>query len=135
MTTQTIVLKFGGSVLRDVSDLAKAVHEIYRHFRQGKQVLAVVSAFNGKTDELIESSRHFGVEPNPSAVASLLATGEATSAALLALALDRAGLPAKVLSPEQAKIKTVGDTLDAEPIYADTERINRELVKGIVIVS
>jgi homoserine dehydrogenase len=135
MTTQTIVLKFGGSVLRDESDLAKAVHEIYRHWRQGKQVLAVVSAFNGRTDELLERSRYFGSEPNPSAVASLLATGEAISAALLALALDRAGLPAKVLSPEQAKIKTIGHTLDAEPVSADTERIGRELAKAIVIVS
>jgi homoserine dehydrogenase len=135
MTTQIIVLKFGGSVLRDESDLAKAVHEIYRHWRQGKQVLAVVSAFNGRTDELLERSRYYGTEPNPSAVASLLATGEATSAAMLALALDRAGLPAKVLSPEQAKIKTVGHTLDAEPVSADTERIGRELAKGVVIVS
>ncbi|HEX2640611.1 MAG TPA: hypothetical protein VHL50_08575, partial [Pyrinomonadaceae bacterium] len=135
MTTQTIILKFGGSVLREESDLAKAVHEIYRHWRKGKQVLAVVSALSGRTDELLERSRYFGSEPNPAAIASLLATGEATSAALLALALDRAGLPAKVLSPEQAKIKTVGHTLDAEPISADTERIARELAKGIVIVS
>src|SRR5690349_2291988 len=100
MTTETIVLKFGGSVLTCEADLAKAVHEIYRHWRRGKQVLTVVSAFNGKTDELLDQSRRYGAEPNPAAVAALLATGEATSAALLALAIDRAGLPAKLLSPE-----------------------------------
>lgn len=50
---RTIVLKFGGSVLRDEADLPLAVHEIYRHWRQGYRVLAVVSAFEGTTDELL----------------------------------------------------------------------------------
>ena len=48
-----IVLKFGGSVLRDESTLRLAVHEIYRWRRQGWQVAAVVSAFAGRTDELL----------------------------------------------------------------------------------
>src|SRR5688572_19550394 len=133
--TKTTVLKFGGSVLRDEKDLSLAVHEIYRHWRRGQQVLAVVSAFGGTTDELLKRARSFGDDLHPEAVATLLLTGEATSAALLALALKRSGVPAKLLTPEQVGIVTAGDPLDSEPVAADAERIADELEHAVVIVS
>ena len=129
------VLKLGGSVLKDETDLPRAVHEIYRHWRRGSQVVAVVSAFGGITDGLIERSRSFGDEPQSQAVASLLFTGEATSAALLTLALDRAGVPARLLSPGQLGLRTAGDALDAEPIAVDADRVRRELEHAVVVVS
>src|SRR5688572_26683553 len=135
MTTSITVLKFGGSVLRCEDNLPKAVHEIYRHWRRGSQVLAVVSAFGGTTDQLIERSKAFGDEPHPEAYASLLSTGEATSAALLALALKRAGVPSKLLNPEQVGLRTTGDALDAEPVEANVERLRKELEHAVVIVS
>lgn len=135
MTQPITVLKFGGSALRDENDLPKAVHEIYRHWRRGSQILAVVSAFGGTTDELIGRSKQYGEDPHPEALATLLHTGEATSAALLALALKRAGVPSKLLTPEQVGILTQGDLLDAEPVAADVERIRQELEHSIVIVS
>ena len=57
---RTIVLKFGGSVLRDEDSLAGAVHEIYRWRREGARVVAVVSAFDGRTDELIAACHRLG---------------------------------------------------------------------------
>jgi homoserine dehydrogenase len=136
MTDKKItVLKFGGSVLRNEDDLARAVHEIYSHWRHGSQVLAVISAFNGTTDALIERARTLNEDPHPEALATLLLTGEATSAALLSLALKRSGVPAKLLSPEQVGILTAGDPVDAEPISANVERIKRELEHSVVIVS
>lgn len=133
--TGTKVLKFGGSVLRNENDLPRVVQEIYRHWRHGEQVLAVVSAFYGKTDDLIRQTRAYSEEPDPGVLAALLLTGEATSAAMLALALDRAGIPVKLLSPEQAGIKTCGDPIDAVPVEANTDRIRAELEKAVVIVS
>jgi len=47
------VLKFGSSVLRTAKDLRVAVDEIYRRWRSGFRVIAVVSAFEGVTDALI----------------------------------------------------------------------------------
>ena len=135
MTTSITVLKFGGSVLRSEDDLPRAVHEIYRHWRRGSRVLTVVSAFGGTTDRLIEKSKAFGEEPHPAAFASLLFTGEATSAALLALALKRAGVPSKLLSPEHLGMRTTGDALDAEPVEANVERLRNELEHAVVIVS
>lgn len=132
---KTIVLKFGGSVLRDEEDLPLVVHEIYRHWRRGAKVLAVVSAFGGTTDALLSKGNSFGDELHPEAVATLLLTGEATSAALLALSLKKSGIPAKLLTPEQVGIRTTGDPLDAEPVDANTGRIGKELLSSVVIVS
>ena len=129
------VLKFGGSVLRDENDLPLAVHEIYRHWRQGFRVLAVVSAFGDTTDDLLERSKAFGEKPQPGALAELLLTGEATSAALLTMTLDRAGIPAKLLNGAQARIRTEGDPLDGEPVTIDTERVMSELESAVVVIS
>lgn len=135
MSDRTTVLKFGGSVLNSEQDLPKAVHEIYRHWRRGSQVLAVVSAFGGKTDELVRQSKKFSPEPDSESAASLLLTGEATTAALLSLELRRVGLPTKILSAHQIDLRTRGDRHDAKPVWADADRIREELRNSIVIVS
>jgi len=134
MSKEITVLKFGGSVLRDERDLPKAVNEIYRNWRKGVKVLAVVSAFNGRTDELLTKAKLFG-SGDDIAAASLLLSGETESAALLTLALKRAGLPAKILTPRQIGLLTRGETLDAEPIWADTAKLRGELENSIVVVS
>src|SRR5688572_19247820 len=102
-----IVLKFGSSVLPSEAALPLAVHEIYRHWRQGAQVIAVVSAFGDTTDQLQRRAEAVCAEPEESALASLLATGEAASSALLGLALNKAGIPARVLDAIQAGLRTV----------------------------
>ncbi|KXJ98738.1 MAG: homoserine dehydrogenase [Acidobacteria bacterium OLB17] len=132
---RTIVLKFGGSVLRSEEDLPLAVHEIYRHWRQGYRVLAVVSAFEGTTDELLARCEKYGTDRNEHAVATLLATGEAVSAALLSAALKRSGIHSKILSPHQVGIITTGDTLDGEIVEANIAAVDSALDEGIAIVS
>ena len=130
-----VVLKFGSSVLRDESDLPGAVHEIYRHWRDGAQVLAVVSALGKTTDQLLERAGILSNEPHARSVAGLLSTGEATSAALLGIALDRAGIPVHVMSPSDAGLRTTGDTLNAEPINVDTGKLRESLQNSVVVVS
>lgn len=132
---RTIVLKFGGSVLRDEADLPLAVHEIYRHWRQGYRVLAVVSAFEGTTDALLARTEKYGPDGNDHAVATLLATGEAVTAALLSSALKRSGVHSKILAPHQVGILTKGDPLDGEIVDANVEAVDQALDGSIVIVS
>ena len=81
------VLKFGSSVLCGEADLSKAVQEIYRWTRDGHRVVAFVSAIGSTTDALLARARTYGPDLSDEAVATLVATGEATSAALLTLAL------------------------------------------------
>lgn len=105
------VLKLGSSVLPSADALAAAVSEIYRFVRRGERVVVVVSALGDTTDRLLAHGRERG--ESGSALACLLATGEAEATALLALALDRAGIPATLLDPVQAGLRGEGDPLDA----------------------
>src|SRR5690242_12717444 len=114
--SHTTILKFGSSVLRSESDLPLAVHEIYREWRAGRRVVAVVSAFGSTTDELLKKAQQLGLPPQREGLAALLATGESASAALLTLALDRSGIPVTLLDPSQIGLVTQGDPLDADPV-------------------
>ena len=130
----TTVLNLGSSVLRSDADLPLAVQEIYREWRAGRRVLAVVSAFGATTDDLLKRAQQLGLPPQREGLAALLATGEATSAALLTLALDRSGIPATLLNPSQIGLLTHGDPLDAEPVAVDVPCLARELESAVAVV-
>lgn len=129
-----IVLKFGSSVLRSESDLPTAVHEIYRWWREGFQVVVVVSAFGNTTDELTQRAHSVCDQPNDELVAALLATGEAASSALLGLALNRSGIRATVLDAEQAGLATDGPVLNANLTSIDTASVLEALQNGVVVL-
>ena len=128
------VLKFGSSVLRSEADLPSAVHEIYCHWRAGAQVIAVVSALGDTTDQLMRRAESWCQQPDHSALAALLATGESASSALLGLALNRSGIPSRVLDPVQAGLRTAGSKLDADPIAVDAARLLAESRRAVVVL-
>lgn len=131
---ERVVMKFGGSVLRDEQDLPRAVHEIYRAWRACSRVVVVVSALGDTTDRLLARAASIAEEPEPKALARLLATGEMTSAALLALALDRAGVPHEVFDAAQVDLRTAGERLEAQPVSIDLTPIERAHARGAVVV-
>ncbi len=134
MRDPIVVLKFGSSVLKNHDALPSVVLEIYREVRRGRRVVAVVSAFGNRTDELLESAQKLFEDPDPSCLARLLETGEAESAATLGLALDQAGIPAKILDAGQLGLTAQEDVLDAEPLEFDVVRLKHELMTVPVIV-
>lgn len=119
-----IVVKFGGSVLKDVSAVADAAAWVRRLIDRGFGVLVVVSALKGVTDELIETARNLSGEPDPELMDEILSMGERTSARLFALALRSHGVNARFIDPasELWPIVTDGRHLNAEPIYEETKR-------------
>jgi homoserine dehydrogenase len=129
-----VVLKFGSSVLESETDLPTAVHEIYRWWKEGHQVVAVVSAFGNTTDNLTRRAHTVCNEPDDSLLAALLATGEAASSALLGLALNRAGIPATVFDAEQAGLCTVGPTLNSDLIALNAASVFESLRNGVVVL-
>ena len=129
-----IVLKFGSSVLRNERDLSTAVHEIYRWWREGFQVVAVVSALGNTTDELAQRAHSLCDQPDDELVAAILATGEATSSLLMRLALKRSGIPATVLDAEQAGLATDGPILDSNLTSIDRTSVLEVLRNGVVVL-
>jgi len=132
---RVIVLKFGSSVLRSEADLPRAIHEIYRWLRDGYSVVAVVSAFGKTTDQLLASAREYSDQPPEGALALLLSTGEKRAAALLALALDRAGIPASAFDPSRLGLRTSGRVLNAEPVRLNVGAIRKALDNSRVAVA
>jgi homoserine dehydrogenase len=130
-----IVLKFGGSVLQNEDSLALAVTEIDRWQRQDWRVIAVVSALGGHTDRILE--RCESLSPNSSAAskAAALSNGEANSAALLGLLLDRSHINASVCSPGGIGLIAAGEPLDATPTQLDTANCQALLdLEGTLVV-
>ena len=121
-------------MLRTAHDLPNVVHEIYRWYRDGHRIIAVASAFANATERLIQESYALSVSPDPFAMAELLATGERTTAALLGIVLDRAGIPARVVSPREIGFGVAGSPLDAEPIALDVTRVKELLQATPVLV-
>jgi len=131
---ELIVLKFGGSVLTDESTLRRAVHEIHRWRRDDYRVVAVVSALAGTTDELLRECQDLAGESADHAVAAVVAGGELHCASLLGLLLDRAGIPARVLSPGVVNLVAEGAALDADPLTLDAGAILAASDRDSVVV-
>jgi len=134
MSDPIVVLKFGSSVLADEAALPAVILEIYRELRRGRRVVGVVSAFGSTTDDLISNARARFGEPDPACLARLLETGEAGSAATLGLALDQAGVPARILDPGQLALTTRGGYRDAEPHSFAAEVVLKALEEVPVVI-
>ena len=128
-----VVLKFGSSVLRDKSDLPLVVSEIYRRRRDGRKVIAVVSAFAGETDALIAEAASVGGARSRHAP-RIIALGEERSAALLAIACETAGLDALVLDARTLTLTAGGPVDDAHPENVDGALLQTALAARDVII-
>jgi len=132
--TETVVLKFGSSILRDVHAVPGAVHEIYRHVQGGQSVVAVVSALLGETDRLLEMARALDEDADPWRIGEFLSTGERQSALLLTMALERSGLSCAVVEPAAIALLAEGDPLDSDPVSVDADILCRQLAASQVLV-
>jgi len=127
------VLKFGSSVLREKADLPIVVSEIYRRRRDGRKVVAVVSAFAGETDALIAEAASLGGATSRHAP-RIIALGEERSAALLAIACENAGLDALVLDARTLALTAGGPVDDAHPETVDITLLETALAARDVII-
>lgn len=134
MPVPVIVLNFGHSVLRSLDDYTRAASEIYRHYRQGKNVVAVMSAQGDQTDVLMAEARQIGPEGHAKNLPELIQLGERRSAALLALALERIGAPAFVRQARDLGLSAVGEYTDAKLTGLNTEQLKEDLKNHDIVV-
>lgn len=90
-----LVIKFGGTSIRNPARVRMAAKNIAKHVAAGNQVLVVVSAMGDTTNRLIQQGHEaWGDAPFDQNFLHLLATGESQSAPLMAMALGAEGVPA-----------------------------------------
>ncbi|MEW2633563.1 hypothetical protein AB0903_18370 [Streptomyces sp. NPDC048389] len=89
------VLKFGGSAFADLDGYHRVARYVLRRgTEEQRPLVVVVSAMSGTTGRLQQTLGALSADPPADAAAMLLTTGETVSVALLAAALDAAGVPA-----------------------------------------
>ncbi len=129
-----IVQKYGGSSVADAAKIKNVARRIVVTKDAGNQVVVVVSAMGGTTDELVELAYKLTDQPPAREFDILLSTGEIVSSTLLAMALEAMGYEAVSLSGAQAGIKTDTAYSRARILGIDPKRIVRDLDKGKIVI-
>ena len=129
-----IVQKYGGSSVADIDRIRNVANRVAEYRRRGDQVVVVVSAMKGVTDNLIGMAKSFMPVPSEREMDVLLSTGEQTTIALLAIALQSMDIPAASLTGAQAGIVTDGVHSKAKILNITPEKIHELLNSGNVTI-
>lgn len=115
MVGKRVVVKLGGSVLRKPEDFTRIAKITKEEYEQGHELLLVVSAMGGHTDELLKMARTVGA--NKELLDSVAGLGETLSARLMAAALESEGVPSIAVDPSSPRwpIITNDKFGDADP--------------------
>ena len=131
-----IVQKFGGSSVADAARVRRVAGLIADTYCEGHDVVVVLSAQGDTTDDLIEKARELNPSPSKREMDVLLSTGEQISISLMAMALEKLGLPVISLTGWQVGMLTNSTYSDARIKTISTERLRRELdARRIVLVA
>ena len=126
-----IVQKFGGTSVGSEERIA-SVAKIVQKASLENSIVVVVSAMSGETNRLINLAKSFGDNPSKREFDALISTGEKVSAALLAMALQQIGVPAKSFSASQISMKTTNTYSKAKILEVDGNKIQETLDAGVV---
>jgi aspartate kinase len=129
-----VVMKFGGSSVKDAEHLKRAADRIVETRRRGSRVVVVVSAPGDMTDDLIERAQSITNNPDGREMDMLLATGEQISIALLCMAIKTRGIEAISLTGPQAGIKASSVYTKARITDIHPKKLLAELKSGKVVV-
>ena len=130
------VMKFGGSSVADSEKLKNVAERVGETYKNGSNVIVVVSAQGDTTDDLIAKAAEVNTKPSRREMDVLLSSGEQISMALLAMCLESMNLPVVSLTGWQAEIFTDTTYSSARVDRIAGERIRKELdSRKIVIVA
>lgn len=129
-----IVQKFGGTSVGNTERIKNVASRVAKYRAQGDQVVVVVSAMSGVTDNLIKLAKEIMPLPNEREMDMLLATGEQTTIALTAIALHAMGIEAVSLTGAQAGIVTDGVHTKAKIQNITPKQVHELLDSGQVVI-
>ena len=129
-----IVMKFGGTSVADVERIRAVARRVKETADAGHQVVVVVSARSGITNELLARAHALNPHPDEREVDLLLSTGEQETCALTAMALGAIGVPAVSRTGPQAGILTSGEHTRARIISISGGDIRQRLAEGKTVI-
>lgn len=129
-----VVQKYGGTSVADIQRIRNVARRVIQTYDQGNDVVVILSAMAGVTDRLISLAREAVDEPDKREMDVLLATGEQTTAALLAMMLTGMGYPAQSLMGHQADVVTDSDFGNARILDIGAKRLRQLIEKKHIVV-
>nr|AAR38104.1 aspartate kinase [uncultured marine bacterium 578] len=134
-----IVMKFGGTSLRDEDSRAHALKHIKNYSDAGERIVVVVSAMGRKgepyaTDTLVALLKDVGHNINPRELDLVMSVGETLSSAFFSHLLSHNGMPAASFNGRQSGILTDDNAGNAEILEINPSRIVEALDEGKIAV-
>ena len=131
-----IVQKYGGTSVANLERIKHVARRVAKTHDRGNEVVVILSAMAGITDDLIKMADKISESPDKRELDVLLATGEQTTSALLAMTLKSMNYPAQSLLGHQAEVLTDQCHGNARILDIRADRI-KELLKQhhIVVVA
>jgi aspartate kinase len=129
-----VVWKFGGTSVGDPDRLRAVARHLVAARRRGMQVVAVLSAMGGTTDELVQLAYGLSTEPQSRELDALLSVGEMISCSLAAMAVHELGERAVSLTGAQAGIFTDESHGNARLQQISPRRIIEALEEGAIVL-
>ncbi|MDZ7962053.1 MAG: aspartate kinase [Aulosira sp. DedQUE10] len=129
-----IVQKYGGTSVGSVERIQAVAQRIYKTVKGGNSLVVVVSAMGKTTDGLVKLANAISNNPSRREMDMLLSTGEQVTIALLSMALQEIGQPAISMTGAQVGIVTEAEHTRARILRIETERMERHLHQGKVVV-
>ena len=131
-----VVKKFGGTSVGTPERIMNVAKRCIEDYQKGNDVVVVLSAMGKSTDELISLAKLINPRPPKRELDMLMTTGEQTSVALMAMAMDALGVRAISLNAFQIAMHTTSAYGNARLKRIDSERILHELEdRKIVLVT
>ncbi len=129
----TLVMKFGGTSVANLDRIARASKRVAREVANGYDVIVIVSAMSGKTNELVgwvsDTSHLYDAREYDAVVSS----GENVTAGLMALRLQEMGIPARSWQGWQVPVRTTSAHGSARIEEIPTDNINAKFADGMKV--
>jgi aspartate kinase len=129
-----IVQKYGGTSVGNPERILNVARRAIAAQEAGNQLVVVVSAMSGVTDNLIKLAKDVSPNPSEREMDVLLATGEQTTIALTAMAINGLGKKAVSLTGAQAGIITSDLHTKAKIAHITPERVTEALAEGNIVI-
>ncbi len=129
-----IVQKFGGTSLAGLDRIRHAARRIVDTRKAGHEVVVVVSAMAWETDRLVRLAHDISPDPDPREYDVLVSTGETQTSALMAMAVQALGVPARSFTGAQVRVRTDAAHTRARIQAIDVAPIRDELARGVIVV-
>lgn len=129
-----IVQKYGGTSVGTIERIENVADKVIGWRDRGHQVVVVVSAMSGETDRLIGLAKGITARPDPREMDVLLSTGEQVTIALLCIALEKRGCPARSYTGGQVRILTDNAFNKARIEDVEIAAMRDDLAQGRIIV-